>query len=196
MSITAFVVEPKSKPELRRAAETARNSGAQVLLVAGHFNEAVQMRQTVKKMDWSPVAYYAAVGPTLEKYRDQLGVDANGTFSTSIWEPRTDLRYPGSAEFLNKFLASYNETPSYHAATAYAAGQILEQALLKAAKVDRVAVRQALSSLDTESIIGRFSVDRTGLQVKQFPLIVQWQDNKRQIVWPPDMRTAKPVLKK
>jgi len=196
LHITAYIVEPKDHPDLKRAAETARQSGAHVLLLAGHFTEAVRMRETLKAIGWSPTAYYAAVGPTLQKYLEQLGADADGTFSTSVWEARTDLRYPGSTEFLKEFLKSYGVPPSYHAATAYAAGHILQQAILKAGTLDRATVRKTLFTLDTNSIIGRFAVDRTGLQVKQFPMIVQWQGTKRQIVWPQEMRTAKPVLNK
>jgi branched-chain amino acid transport system substrate-binding protein len=84
--------------------------------------------------------------------------------------------------------------PSYHAATAYAAGQILEQAVKAAGSLERAAVRKALYALDTNTIIGRYAVDRRGVQIKRFPLIVQWQAGKREIVWPPELRTAPPRL--
>ncbi len=196
LRLTTFIVVPMGKPELGRAAETARQSGAQALLLSGHFTEAVQMREALKRIGWSPAAYYATVGPAVPKYFDQLGIDANGTFFTSLWEPRDDLRYPGSAEFLHEFVVSYGEPPSYQAATAYAAGQILEQAIRKAGSADRALVRQALFSLDTNSIMGRYSVDRTGAQSKGLPLIVQWQGKRREIVWPPQMRTAAPVVRR
>ncbi len=196
LKVTTFIVEPKSKPELGHAAETARQSGAQALILSGHFNEAVQMREALKRIGWSPAAYYATVGPAVPEYFDQLGSDADRTFFTSLWEPREDLRYPGSTAFLREFLISYGEPPSYQAAAAYAAGQILEQAIRKAGSTDRKLVRQALFSLDTNSIMGRYAVDRTGSQSKLVPLVIQWQGKKREIVWPPQMRTAAPVVKR
>ncbi len=196
LKVTSFIVARKSKPELDRAAETARRSGAQALLLSGHFNEAIEMREALKRLGWSPAAYYATVGPAVPKYVDQLGSDADGTFFTSLWEPRQDLRHPGSTAFLREFLAAYGEPPSYQAATAYAAGQILEQAIRKAGSTDRALVRQALFSLDTNSIMGRYAVDRTGSQSKGLPLIIQWQGKKREIVWPPQMRTAAPVVRR
>jgi len=194
LRITTFVVEPKRHPNMTRAAMLARESGGQALILGGHFNEAVQMRLALKRMGWTPGAYYAAVGPTLQGFLDELGPDAHGAFSSSLWEPREDLPFPGSAEFLRAFRATYNEVPSYHAATAYAAGQILEQAIHAAHSLERGAVRKALYALDFTSIIGRFGVDRTGAQVRQSPIIIQWQGSERQIVWPLEMRTARPVF--
>ena len=196
LKVTSFTVATMSKPELDHAAEAARRSGAQALLLSGHFNEAVEMREALKRIGWSPAAYYATVGPAVPKYVDRLGRDADGTFFTSLWEPRHDPRVPGSAAFLREYLAAYGEPPAYQAATAYAAGQILKQAIRKAGSTDRALVRQALFSLETNSIMGRFAVDRTGSQSKGLPLIVQWQGKKREIVWPPQMRTAAPMVKR
>ena len=196
LRVTAFLVQPKADPDFDHAAAAAQRSGAQALLLSGHFNEAVQMRAALKRIGWSPAAYYATVGPAVPAYLDRLGKDAHGTFFTSLWEPREDLRLPGSAAFLHEYLAAYGEPPSYQAATAYAAGQILEQGVQRAGSTDRAAVRQALFVLDTRTIMGRYTVDRTGMQVKQHPLIVQWHGDRREIVWPPELRTAEPLVRK
>ncbi len=184
----------KGTAELDRPAEAARRSGAEVLVMAGHFEESVNMRQALRRIAWTPVAYYASIGPGLDAYRDLLGAEAEGTFSTSIWEAREDLKLPGSAEFLRAFLRAYGERPSYQAAQAYASGQILEQAIRKAGSLDRAAVRSALSRLDTSSLVGRYVVDKTGAQMKRFPFITQWQRGRREIVWPPELQTAPAVF--
>jgi branched-chain amino acid transport system substrate-binding protein len=186
---------PKGKADMVQAAENARRADAQALLVAGHLEESVGMRRALKQIGWAPRAYYATVGPAVQRYGTEVGADADGTFSTSIWEPREDLRYPGSADFLRRFIAAYGEQPSYHAATAYAAGQILEQAVQKTGSADRAAVRRTLAVLDVDNIIGRYAVDPTGMQIKRFPLIIQWRGGKREIVWPPEVRTAAPMVR-
>ena len=194
LRVTSMRVEPKSAPNMAAAADAARRSGAQALLLAGHYNEAVQMQLALRQLGWKPAAFYAAVGPALQKFLDEIGTDANGTFSSSVWEARDNLSDPEAMRFLQEFQASHGEPPSYHAATAYAAGQVLYQAIVRAGKLDRAAVRQALYALDANSIVGRYAVDRTGSQIKRSPMIVQWQDGKREIVWPPEMRTAPPLL--
>lgn len=196
MQIVEYRVMPKAKPDMVAAAKAARDAGAEGLIMAGHYDESLKMRQAMKQIGWMPTVFYASVGPTLQKYHDALGADAQGAFSTSTWEPRSDLRIPGSAEFLKNFQARYKEVPSYHSAAAFAAGQVLEQAILKAKNTDRSAVRRAMATLDVNTVIGRYAVDRSGLQAKRFPLIVQWQGAKREIIWPPELQTAKPLINK
>jgi branched-chain amino acid transport system substrate-binding protein len=191
---TSFITVSKANPDMERAATEARASGAEVLVMAGHIEESISMRTALRRLGWGPRAFYASVGPALTAYRERLGPDADGSFSTSVWEPTEDLRMPDSPQFLRAFVTAYGMTPSYHAATAYAAGQILEKAILRAGRPDRDEVRKALFTMDTTSILGRHAVDRTGVQTKRFPMIVQWQAGERKIVWPPEVQTAAPLL--
>ena len=152
------------------------------------------MRRALKKVDWYPKAYFATVGPVLQKYKATLGVDADLTFVNTLWEPRA--KFPKSRTFLASFRAVHGiDEPAYQAAIAYAAGQILEAAVDLAKSLERPKIRQALSELETYTIIGRYKVDSTGIQVKHFPLTMQWQKNKKEIVWPEEMQTVKPVFK-
>ena len=171
----------------------ARDSKAGVLIVCGYFNEAIDARLSMKRVGWHPKVYYASVGPAIQAYHDKLGQDADHAFSSSQWEQHG--RLPGSKLYHSEFVGAYGEEPSYHAANAYAAGQILESAVRKAGSLDRKKIRNVLSAMNTVSIIGRYGVDKTGRQVKHFPLIIQWQDGKRQIVWPKELSTATPIFK-
>lgn len=195
LRVASHAVLPKANPDLESAVAQARRSGAQALVLIGHYDEAVKVRTILKRIGWSPDAYYAAVGPALPQYQERLGADVHRTFTTSLWEPREDLRYPKSAEFLREFRAAHGRSPSYHAATAYAAGQILEQAITRAGTAARAKVRDALAELDTHTIVGRYAVDQTGMQVQQTPLIVQWQGSRLEIVWPAELQTAAPLLR-
>lgn len=184
----------KGTPDLGPMARAARESGARALLMAGHFDESINMRRALKRIGWVPAAYYASVGPTLDQFATLLKGDEEGVLATSTWEAREELPLPGSADFLREFVASYATTPSFIAAQAYAAGQILERAVAKAGSTERGRLRDALAVLDTNVIIGRYAVDRSGMLTKRIPLIVQWQKGRREIVWPPETRTAPPRL--
>ena len=187
-------VFPKGKQKLDEEIGRASGSGAGVLIMCGHFQEAVSGREALARSDWKPAAYYATVGPVLQDYRDRLGSLAEGTFSSSQWEPNPDLAFPGSHQFLKDFTAAYSVVPSYHAATAFASGTLLEKAIHKTEVVDRKNLGEALSALDTMSIIGRYGVDRTGMQIRQFPVIIQWQKGRKEIIWPEELQTADPVF--
>jgi branched-chain amino acid transport system substrate-binding protein len=187
-------VFPKGKQKLDEEIGRVRRSGARVLIMCGHFQEALSGREALSRTDWKPAAYYATVGPVLQDYSDRLGPLAEGTFSSSQWEPDPDLAFPGSRQFLENFTTLYSIVPSYHAATAFASGIILERAAHKAEGIDREKLTEALSTLDTMSIIGRYGVDRTGMQIRQFPVIIQWQKGRKEIIWPEELRTADPVF--
>jgi len=184
----------KGTHELEPMAREARQSGARALLMAGHFDEAVNMRRALKKIGWTPAAFYASVGPTQDAYRTALAGDEEGVLATSTWEAREDLRLPGSTAFLRAFVDRFGVSPSFVAAQAYSAGQLLEQALLKTGRVERKLLRDTLAAMDTDVIIGRYTVDQLGMLTKRFPLIIQWQGGRREIVWPPEIRTAQPRL--
>jgi branched-chain amino acid transport system substrate-binding protein len=195
LQIATVTIVRRSDPQLQRAVDIARRSGAEALLLAGYLDEAVTVRKILKRIDWSPVGFYATPGGAVPQYQERLGPDADTTFSTSLWEPRADLRYPGAPEFFAHFQEVYGTVPSYHAAQTYAAGRVLEQAIQRAGSFDRDKVREALRRLDAHTIVGRYAVDRNGVQAKQLPLIIQWQAGRREIVWPPEMATAPPAFK-
>lgn len=185
----------KGRGDLGEVAAQARNSGADVLIVAGHFDEAVNMRKAMLKIGWEPRAFYASVGPALDRYQDAVGTSAQGSFSSSQWEYHPSLPYPGARRFHESFIEKYGFPPSYQGTTAYACGVILGKAIERAGSLDRDKVGEMLSTMDTMSPLGRYGVDHSGMQYRQFSLIVQWQGGKKEIVWPMELRTAEPIFR-
>lgn len=182
----------KDKADLSAEVIRARHSGAELLVVAGHLNEALNAKRQVTAMGWTPRAFFATVGPALPEWSLLSGDPEDRTFATSIWEPNDS--FPRSREFAAGFKRRYGEEASYHAATAYAAGEILEAAARAAGTLEHGALREALFSLDTYSVLGRFAVDRTGMQVKRLDMLIQWQDGRKEIVWPEEMRTRPAIF--
>ena len=135
------------------------------------------------------------VGPAMPAFHTNLKSDANYVFSSSQWEHHEETTIPGCKEFYHAYIHAYNETPSYHTATAYAGGQILEAAIKNAGSIEGEQLRAVLLSLDTISVIGRYSVDKKGKQIKHFNVIVQWQNEEKKIVWPEGIKTADPIFR-
>ena len=181
----------KGSTDIRSSIQAARLAGAEALIVAGHFDDAVNGRRALKEIAWTPKAYYATVGPAIQKFADTLKEDADYTYSTSQWEPT--LPYPGGREFTQSFREEYGILPSYHAASAYASGQILEAAIRKTKSLDREKLRHALSKLDVITVMGRYGVDENGKQIRHFTTTVQWQKGKKEVVAPQELITAKPA---
>lgn len=193
--VVLFEEFEKGTHELGFIAQKACAANADLLLVAGHFDEAVDMRRALASIDWYPRAYFATIGPTLPKYTEELQQLSELTFATSLWEPDRKLEFPGSREFIDQFEETYRLLPSYHAANAYAAGQVMEAAVAAAGSLDHNKIQQALFNLDVHVAIGRFRVDRFGVPVKHRPFVIQWLGGEKTIVYPDQHRgDARPVF--
>ncbi len=194
--VVMFQEFKKGTRNLQHFALNAREYRAELVIVGGHFDEAIDMRRALKSIGWYPRAYFATIGPTLQKYGDVLEREAEFTFASSLWEPDEKLEFPGSQDFIETFKHAYSMLPSYHAANAYAAGQVIEAAIREAGSLDRGKIRQALYDIDIHVAIGRFRVDRFGIPIKHRPLIIQWLDGKKVIVYPEEHRgDARPVFR-
>jgi len=180
----------KGSKKLAPLVRRARRAGTQVLLVCGHLEESLNILDALAAISWKPRALYASVGPATGQFHRLAGARAEGVFSSSLWEPQVGCNFPRGKRFIQEFRRTYHMSPSYHAAAAYAAGMILEAALKGATRLDRERLRDTLATMDTMTLIGRYGVDRHGRQIRHFPLIIQWQDGKKQIVWPEGLRTA------
>lgn len=195
LKIVLFTSFAKGKANLTPQARAARLAGAQALLVCGHMNEAVNMARALHRLGWHPRAYYASVGPALSKYRQVLGEIAEGTFSSSLWEPTVGLYFAGGRRFINDFKSRFKMAPSYQAAIAYAAGMILSDAARNAGSLEHARLRNALLRMDTMTVIGRYAVDSMGRQKRHFPLVIQWQKGHKRVVWPQGLKETDAIFR-
>ena len=194
LNILLFEGFKKGTHNLTALASNVKRSNAKALVVCGHFDESVDMMESFKKIKWRPNNYFATVGPAIPTFYQKLEKDAEMVFSSSQWEPEIKFRPDDHKIFLEPFRKKYNIKPSYHAANAFAACQILETAIRKTHSLDRQKIRDVLATMDAMSIIGRYGVDNNGMQIKHFPIIVQWQNGVKKVVWPEEVAKAAPII--
>ncbi|WP_158089410.1 amino acid ABC transporter substrate-binding protein [Magnetofaba australis] len=183
----------KGEHHLTPLAERLAKAAPEAVIMCGHFDEAVDLRRALAAVKFSPRAYFATVGPAMESFRERLGAKlAEGVFSSSQWE--VGARYTPNDEeiFLHPFIERFGVTPSYQAADAFAAAQILAYAIRKTGSIERPALRDQLAKMNAVSIIGHYGVDRNGMQIKHFSLTTQWIQGRKQIVWPEQLASAPP----
>jgi branched-chain amino acid transport system substrate-binding protein len=196
LNVSLFEAIPgDSGTDLKRTVTNVVNSGARALVLCEFVNEFVGLREALARDGRYQGLYYTPVGPGLPEFYARLKEKANGVFSTSQWIVQAEGTRSGSNEFVQAFVQAYNKKPSYFAATAYASGQLLEQAIIEEGSIDRDAVRSALSRIYATSVIGPYSVDTKGVQVKNFSFTVQVQDGVQEVVWPEAFVTKPPVFK-
>jgi branched-chain amino acid transport system substrate-binding protein len=171
------------------------DSKAKALVICGYMDEFIRLRQAFARDGRYRGVYYTPTGPGLPEFYKRLKTLAEGVFSTSQWQLQINRKLPDSKAFFQTFDDAYGIKPSYFAATAYAAGQLLRDAILQVRTMDREEVRDALSQMDAQTIIGRYGVDSKGVQIKNFNIIVQVQGGRQEVVWPPGLIQKPPVFR-
>jgi branched-chain amino acid transport system substrate-binding protein len=173
---------------------TKVKAAAPDVLVGGSYEpDSMLITRQLKDLDVNVKLLAFSVGAANPAFGESLGPLADYVFGPSMWEP--DLKTPGNAEFLDAYKKMWNREPDYHSATGYAGGQILEAAAKKANSLDREKVRDALASIEVQTILpGRYKVDGAGMQTAHTPVTIQWQGTAKAIVSPDAMATGSPKL--
>ena len=79
----------------------------------------------------------------------------------------------------------------YPMVQAYAAGLVAQRCVAAAGTLDDTALWEAAAGLDFTTFYGRFRIDPdSGRQVGRSGVIVQWQQGRKAIIWPPEPRRA------
>jgi branched-chain amino acid transport system substrate-binding protein len=181
------------------------------LLGGGHFQDGSTFARQLyeKQID---LAFVTLLVAPPEPDFAELGAAAAGIIGPSQWEPLAQFTEesaaeaglewfgPSGEEFVADYIAKYDEEPSYHSAGGYAAGLILQKAIMDAGSYDPEAVKAALDAMDILTFYGRIKFDTSpeahGLQIGHSMVYIQWQDIDdlhKEVVWPLEGMTADTV---
>jgi len=185
---------PKAATDLTPLLTKVKTINPDVLLAGSYLPDAKLLTSQLKEVDYMPKVFAVTVGAALDDFGNALKKDAEYVLGASQWEPHPGLPFPGIKKFIEDFQKEFGRLPSYHAASGYMCGEVLEAAVKKTGSQDREKIRQALSGLDMMTMNGRYKVDNTGLQIGHEILLIQWLKGKKEIVWPEKYATAKWVV--
>lgn len=178
-------------PALLAATKAADADG---LVLSAYPPDSYELIRLLGNMRYRPTVLAMPIAPVHPDFHKKIGAAANGILAPSQWEPIERIPFPGTNRFIKDFNTFTGHLPSFHAASAYAACQLYERAITHAQSIDNAKLRDYIAALDTVTVLGRFKVDPTGKQVGHNSFIIQWQDGKKEIVWPQKMQTAKARL--
>ncbi|MFE7030782.1 amino acid ABC transporter substrate-binding protein [Streptomyces sp. NPDC057621] len=176
-------------------AEKIKNSGADTVVQGASFNDAVGLIRSLNKVNYKPKTLYQTSAPSLgSQYADAVGKEnTNGVFYSTSWAPNA------STTGNNEFIAAYRKMfpgsePSESAADAYAAGQVLAEAVTHVGSIDdQMKLADWLRGNSVDTILGAFGWNANG-SPKGNVLLGQWQKNKVEIVRPESAATSKTVV--
>lgn len=189
-------------------------AGATVLLGGGHYPDGSTFARQLYERGVGLDFISLLVAPADSKF-PELGDAALGVSTSSQWELKATHTEdeaaglgiawygPSGAEFADAYESAYGDKPTYHAAGGYAAGLLLQKAMLDADSTDTEKVKAALEAMNIFTFYGGIQFNTTpeahGLQISHQMVVAQWQHNDagelvREVIWPADVATADPLF--
>jgi branched-chain amino acid transport system substrate-binding protein len=171
------------------AAAAISAANPDIVLNAGHLEDAVIMERSLKEHGVRAKIYGYTNGPDIPAFASELGPDAEAVLGSAQWS--ASVTYDGipgfyrtAREFAAAFTASSGHAPDYHVAEASAAGLAFQYALAAAGTTDREAVRNALARLDVITFFGLLKFDARGVNTWKPMVVNQIQHGKLVTIYP------------
>lgn len=117
-----------------------------------------------------------------------LGSSTNGISGEVVWSPGMKL---GDYKLMERVVEISNVDPVQWTFTMITIPvlEVLSAAIEKAGTLDRDTVFNTIKTSEVDTTIGHYKASPDG-QGTLYPVAVQWQNNKLQVVWPDDAKTA------
>ena len=178
--------------ELPAILKEIRAAGVDGLINSSYPPNAYVLLRLLQEMGYRPAVLAMPIVSVHPDFLEKVGGIGEGVFGPSQWEPDERIPFPGTEQFIAGFERFTGHKPSFHAASAYSGCQLLERAVTETGTLDNSRLRDYIASLDTVTVLGRVKVDPRGLQMGHSTFIIQWQNGRKEIVWPRKMQTAEP----
>ena len=159
----------------------AKSAGAEAVLSLPNPPDGMAIAKQMKELALNARFYYFVRAADGLSWGQNLGKDGDYFVLAPGWNPA--LKFPGVDQLKGRHQAKYNKPAEATTGPAYAAVQVLANALERANKLDRDALRDAIAATDLTTVIGpvKFNPDGTGQVVT---IANQWQGGKQVLVWP------------
>lgn len=156
-------------------------------------DEAIQLVRAFRTVRYSPKGLYMSQGSQAE-FKQALGDAANGIITHAAWHAAAP--YQGllagdkysNPQFLQDFQAEFKREPDEDEAIPFAVCQGMEQAVRAVGSTDNQKLRDWLAARTkaepVRTVLGDFVWDKRGLPVGRPFLVLQWQKNKLEFIWP------------
>jgi len=172
----------------------AKQMDCDLLFSNGVFPDGVMTVRAAKALEYNPKAIVQGIGSVLPAWSKELGPDGDYVFSgTSL---HNKLNFPGN-EKLNEFVKKEYQIDGYplYFGFGYAWMQTLAQAVEGAKTLEQTKIRDWLKGNKVNTIAGPMKFDTKGLP-DPINFCTQVINGKAELVWPPEVRTTKPVYPK
>ncbi len=180
--------------------QKVKSSGAELILPAGYVADATLTMQTLKKLEVTPSGLLAMNAGYIEAdFVKALQKDAEAVLSRDVWSLDLAQQKPMINDINKLYQAkSAGKDLDGNSSRSFTGFLVLADALNRAGSTDPEAIRKALTQTDipgNQLIMPWAGVhfDAQGQNKDAIGLIVQIQQSKFRIVWPPNLASAEVI---
>ena len=161
----------------------AKGAAADALLTLPSPPDGMAIVKQMKELDFMPKLAFMIRAPDALAWTSNLGSDGDWIVFAPGWHP--EMKFPGVPQVVQEHQDRFGKPAEVLVGPAYAAVQILFDAVNRVGKADRDALRDALAATNLTTVSGpvKFNPDGTGQVVT---VIDQWLGAKQILVWPKD----------
>ncbi len=194
IKVVLFEKYPAGATDISSLLTKVKAVNADILGMSGYTADALMLMRQSKELKLNPKMYAISVGVMVEGFIKELGADAEYAIEGEWWIPTMKLKDPvfGTTEdYVKACRAMFGETykPGYHAASASAAGSLLQLAVEKAGSIETDKVREALRGMDLQlSTWPGIKFDEKGQNIKTIHPAIQIQKGKFVTVYPEESK--------
>ncbi|MCG6919236.1 MAG: ABC transporter substrate-binding protein [Deltaproteobacteria bacterium] len=170
-----------------------------VIVSGGFFADHLLLLRQLKENRVLPKAYIGPFGIAYESFIREMGGNGEYLYSTCAWNP--GITQPGtekvSETFVKRFRRMFRREPNTTNMHGYTSTRALLAAMENVLRQNKPLtgpnIRQALAELDLVLPMERVAFDKHGDPLHYQHLVVQIQNGRLQVVYPPDRATAAPI---
>lgn len=134
------------------------------------------------------------VGAGIDQFKKELCKDCEGFCSISQWEPGVNLELDfgiDSSSFTELYSSRFGKVPDYTSAQSFNVGNILSHFIEKLGTIDENKLRKEIINSRFTTFYGEFAIDlNTNFQSGHKTVVTQWQNGKKEIIFPPGLSTS------
>lgn len=133
--------------------------------------------------------FFELVGPSIAAFGQAFGPATDGITTMGHWSPKGP--WSGAKEFEERYVQKWKMRPDYlDSVLAYMGCEIIQEAIEKAGTLDREKIKDIIAGSEFATINGPIRFSGTENQVTP-SMILQYQKGDLEIIWPPEVATAK-----
>jgi branched-chain amino acid transport system substrate-binding protein len=159
----------------------AKSANADAVFSVPTPPDGITLIRQMKELDFNPKIAMMIRAADAVSWTQALVKDGDNVLLAPGWHHA--VQFPGVQELNAKHQQRFGRAADVIVGPAYACVQIVANAIERAGKLDPAAIRDAMTTTDLQTVIGRvrFRPNGTGI----VPIVfVQWQAGKQELVWP------------